>query len=90
MPLPDTTEGIVKELRREALKLGLDIGFDEDGIDGLLCSEAADLIEHYERALRHIAAGEAPAREIALRALDWLARFDEAARKMDASKSQTE
>lgn len=83
MPLPDTPAGIVEELRREGLALALELDLPLSEHVSLLPNEAADLIEHYERALRRIAAGDEPAREIAEKALDWLARFRTAAERED-------
>lgn len=84
--LPDTPQGIIDELRQQALRSAFEIGFPELEPADLLESQAADLIEHYETALRVIARGEGPAREIATKALDWLARFQAALKMTDPAK----
>lgn len=63
----DTPRGIVEELRRAAGLEAVEIGVK---VEDLTASEAADYIEHLDRALRRIEAGEADAREIARYALD--------------------
>lgn len=66
----DTPEGIKEELRNAAEWAAQDA--DEGAFDpmGAVATEAVGLIEHYEGALKRIAAGDAQAQQIATDALD--------------------
>lgn len=67
----DTPEGIKEELRAAAQFAESEA--DEGGFDPMtVASEAVELIEHYEGALKRIAEGETPADTIATEALDAL------------------
>lgn len=70
----DTPRGIVEELRRAARCEALDLGVK---VEDITASEAADYIEHLQRALGRIEAGEPDPESIARRALDptlWVVR----------------
>ena len=70
--IPGNPQWVIEELRDQALRDALELGLDEDDS---LWTAAADLIALYDSALKSIAAGEQPAKDIAEKALDYLSRL---------------
>ena len=75
MNLPDTPEGIIEELQRDALCVALDIDLPISEHGSLVQNQAAELIALYLEALRRISSGEKNPQDIARNTLDWMTRF---------------
>jgi len=72
MPLKDTHQGIIDDLRDQALTDALELGENPQSMPAW---DAADLIEELMSALQKIADGAPDSQDIARRALDPFARM---------------